>query len=243
MPALAHLEVLLSRVAPRGQVVARLRTVQQLRAWRAQGPDADLLIADVELGDGLSLEALAEGELTVPVVFTTAFDHYVLPALAGNGVAYLRKPVREDELAAALAKVQRLERHFLGGLAEVARRLAAPPPAARLVGRRGLDWVSVPTQSLAWVQVRHGATWAMDRAGAEVLLDEPLSAVQALLDPQAFHRANRWTLVSLAAIQRVRAEGRGRLALVLEPPPPEPVVVPQEGAAAFRAWFGMRGGG
>lgn len=241
VPALEHLERLIGRVAPHARVTARMRTARELRAWLAEGAPADLLVADVELGDGLSLDALAEAPSGLPVVFTTAFDHYVLPALSADGVAYLLKPVREAELAGALAKVRRLERHFLGGLAELARRAQAPPPAARLVGRRGLDWVSVPVEELAWLAVRLGATWAVDRSGAEVLLEEPLAAVHARLDPARFHRVNRWTVVALPAIRRVRPEGRGRLALVLDPPAPEPVVVPQEGAAAFRAWFGMRG--
>jgi DNA-binding LytR/AlgR family response regulator len=238
VPALDHLAALLRKVAPDARVTAQLRTVRETRAWIAAGAEADLVLADIELGDGLSLDALADSGLTAPVLFTTAFDHYLAPALAGNGVAYLHKPVREADLAQAIEKVRRLERHFLGGLADLARRLRPPHPA-RIVGRRGLDWVSLATEDLAWVHVRHGGSWAMDRHGAELLLDAPLSALEPTLDPARFLRVNRWFLVALAAIRRVRPEGRGRLLVVVEPEAPVPVVVPQEGAAAFRSWFGL----
>lgn len=237
VPALDLLERLARRVEPGAEIVARMRTVRETRAWLDSGGLADVVIADVELGDGLSLNALAG--FGGPVIFTTAFDHYLLPALEGNGLAYLLKPVQEQELAAAFAKLHRLERHFLGILPTLTRELR--PTTARLVGRRGLDWVSLPTAELAWVTTRHGGTWAMSRDGAELLLDEPLATVQSRLDPTRFYRANRWFLVSLEAILRVRPEGRGRLGLVLAPPTPEPVLVPQEGAAAFRSWFGLPG--
>lgn len=238
VPALEHLERLLGRVAPDAVVVARLRTVRQTRAWLETGV-ADLILADIELGDGTSLDAFAGCDRDVPIVFTTAHDHYLAPALATNGIAYLHKPVAEADLAGAIDKLQRLERHFVGGLAALAQRVAAPARGVRLVGRRGVDWVSVPVESVAYVRVRSAMTIATTRDGVEVWLDEPLSAVVARLDPARFHRVNRWSVVALDAILRVRSEGKGRLLLVLDPAPAEDVVVPQENAAAFRRWFGM----
>lgn len=238
LPALDRIEALLLRVRPDARVVARLRTVRQTRAWLDEGSPCDLILADIQLGDGLSLDAFAGAARDLPVVFTTAYDHYLAPALAGNGIAYLLKPVREVDLAEALAKHERLERHFAGLLAALARQLRAPAPA-RLVGRRGLDWVGLAVEDLRWVRVRNGITTAVGRDGAEVMLEEPLARLEARLAPEGLFRANRWYLVSLAAVARVRPEGRGRLALLLDPPADEPVVVPQENAAAFRAWFGM----
>lgn len=236
LPALEHLEALLLRVRPDAEVVARLRTVRQVREWLGRELPCDLILADIQLGDGLSLDALGEVQRDVPVVFTTAYDHHLVPALATNGIAYLLKPLREPDLAEALAKHRRLERHFLG---ELARRVRADAPA-RLVGRRGADWVGVPVSELRWVRVRHGIVCAVTAAGAEVMLDDALAAVQEQLEPAGFFRANRWYLVSLPGVERVRSEGRGRLGLVLSPPADEPVVVPQETAAAFRRWFGVR---
>lgn len=252
VPALRQLEALVARVAPGAVIVARLRTVRQIRAWLATAEPVDLVIADIELGDGLSLDAFAEAGSATPIVCATAHPQHLAPALAGNAIAYLAKPVRADELAVAIAKLDRLERHFTGQVAHD----PVPSAASRLVGRRGLDWVGVDVADVAWIQVRAGATWCMVRGSAgpvgaspvEVLLDESLSSLQARLDPARFFRANRWTLVALDAIARVRAEGRGRLGLVVDPPVPAAdgagegdgvVAVPQEGAAAFRAWFGM----
>ncbi|MEZ4237539.1 MAG: LytTR family DNA-binding domain-containing protein [Myxococcota bacterium] len=237
VPALEHLERLVGRLRPDAEVIAALRTVRQTRAWLATpaASRCDLVLADIQLGDGLSLDAFAGVDLAVPVVFTTAYDHHLAPALAGNGIAYLLKPIGEADLAAALDKHARLERHYVGALGALARQVTAP---TRLVGRRGLDWVGVPVEDVRWVRVRNGVTVAATADGAELMLEAPLNQVQQQLEP-AFFRVNRWYLVSLPAIERVRPEGRGRLRLLLHPTPDEPVVVPQENAAAFRAWFGM----
>lgn len=236
LPALDHLAVMLQRVEPRAEVVARLRTVRQTRAWLVDG-EAELIVADIQLGDGLSLDAFEDSPRTIPIVFATAHDHYLAEALAGNGIAYLLKPLRDDDLAAAIAKLHRLERHFIGTLGALAWSVR---PRERLVGRRGRDWVGLPVDALAYVQVRTDGVIATDHAGQEILLDEALSSLQTRLDPARFHRVNRQTLVAIDAIARVRAEGRGRLSLQLLPPSDLPVEVAQEGAAAFRQWFGMR---
>lgn len=229
--AMEHAEALLARVEPAARVVARLRTVRELRGWLGT-EEVDLILADIQLGDGLALDALAEAPHTAPIVFVTAYDEHLVPAFASNGVAYLLKPLRERDLAAALGKLRRLERHFLGALATLAR-------PARVVGRRGLDWVGLAAEDIAWFVVRHGGTWAGSFAGEELLVDESLAALGRRLDGRRFFRANRAALVSLAAIRRVRSAGRGRLELVLAPAPAEEVVVAQESAAAFRAWFGI----
>ena len=40
----------------------------------------DLVIADIQLSDGLSIEAFRQSECDVPVIFTTAYDEYAINA-------------------------------------------------------------------------------------------------------------------------------------------------------------------
>ncbi len=239
VPALAHLERLLLRVRPGAEVVARLRTVREITAWLRLGAPCELIIADVQLGDGVSLDALRESASAIPVIFVTAFDHYARPALTAAGIAYVVKPLSEATLAAGLDKHDALRRHYLAGLADLARTLGSASPELRIVGRRGLDWVGVQVTNVRWVRVRNGIVVAHTDDGSELMLDESLVALQAQLSPR-FFRANRWMLVSLPAVRRVRPAGRGRLELILDPVPDASVVVPQESAAAFKAWFGVR---
>ena len=127
----------------------------------------------------------------------------------------------------------------MGALRGLLRELESPATPQRLVGRRGSDWVGVELSSVRWVRVRHGITTAVTADGAHIMLEEPLQRLQQMLEPARFFRANRWYMVSLPAVARVRPVGRGRLSLVLDPDPEEAVEVTQQHAAAFRRWYGM----
>ena len=68
--------------------------------------DVELILSDIQLGDGLSFESLKMVSTSIPVIFTTAFDHYAVQAFRFNSIDYLLKPIDEEELHAALEKVQ-----------------------------------------------------------------------------------------------------------------------------------------
>jgi DNA-binding LytR/AlgR family response regulator len=79
---------------------------------------------------------------------------------------------------------------------------------------------------------------AVDDAGERLTLETPLAELEAELDPAQFFRASRQLLVSVRAVRRFTAVGKGRLKLELLPPLAGEVIVSQERAAAFRVWLG-----
>ena len=71
--------------------------------------DVDLILSDIQLGDGLSFDSLRTVPSAIPVIFTTAYDHYAVKAFRFNSIDYLLKPIDKEELSAALAKVESLQ--------------------------------------------------------------------------------------------------------------------------------------
>ena len=78
----------------------------EVKAFFAGEADVDLILSDIQLGDGLSFESLRTVPESIPVIFTTAFDHYAVQAFRFNSIDYLLKPIDSVELHAALAKVE-----------------------------------------------------------------------------------------------------------------------------------------
>ncbi|HEY0480443.1 MAG TPA: response regulator, partial [Kofleriaceae bacterium] len=70
--------------------------------------DLDLVFLDIAMPvlDGFELSARLPPGLMI--VFTTAHDQHALRAFQTNAIDYLLKPVRQDELARALDKLDRL---------------------------------------------------------------------------------------------------------------------------------------
>ena len=68
----------------------------------------DLVMLDVQLGDGLSFEIFKQVEISCPVIFTTAYDEYAIKAFELNSIDYLMKPISKEKLERSIEKFRKL---------------------------------------------------------------------------------------------------------------------------------------
>lgn len=239
-PAAERLRNVLIEYDERIQVIAHLQTVAETVQWFSVHPSPDLLFLDVQLSDGLSLEVFRTTTVSCPVVFTTAYDAYVLDAFECNSIDYLLKPVRPERLAEALRKYEQLRRHFTGDVAETLRQNLGRPHRrfrTRLIVKRGTAFVSLESAEIQYAYSEQKTTFIVDREGARYLCDEALTVLEEQLDPGSFFRLSRKYLAHIDSVTSFRPISRGRIRVDLLPPAPEPVVVSQEKAARFRSWM------
>ena len=100
-----HIEKLLDSLDTDIQVTAKLDSVLGAIDWLNQNK-CDLIISDVQLGDGLSFEIFQAINNTTPIIMVTAYDQYAVRAFKENSVDYLLKPVTNEELQLAIQKFQ-----------------------------------------------------------------------------------------------------------------------------------------
>jgi DNA-binding LytR/AlgR family response regulator len=266
-PARERLEAALARVAPHARVAGHAESVKGTLAWLASHPPPDVLLLDIQLADGLSLELFERTPLALPTIFTTAYDRFALDAFRALAVDYLLKPVSDAALSGALQKLQRLRDHFGADVAALLRQLGAVPsgvalgsafgsalgtphaasPAVprwrqrllcRKAARGGSEFHTLPVERLAYVVLVDKVSHAVADDGERYRLETPLAELEAELDPQLFFRANRQLLVAARAVVRFVAAGKGRLDVQLQPALVGKVLISQERAAAFKAWLG-----
>ena len=236
-PARERLVETLARVAPEAIVVGCADSVRGTATWLATHPAPDLLLLDIQLADGLSLELFRDARLELPVIFTTAYDRFAIDAFQAMTVDYLLKPVSEEALAQALAKWQRL-RAQVG--ANIARWLAGAPPRwrQRLIGRKGAQqFHALPIAEVAYVVSVDKLAFAVTLDGARYLLDQTLAELETELEPARFFRVNRQLVVAAHAVRQYAPAGKGRLKLLLQPAGDGEVMVSQERAGAFKTWL------
>ena len=243
-PAAERLQRLLLQAAPEVAVAAHLDTVAGAVQWLQTHPAPDLILADIQLADGLSLDVFDQLVVGSPVIFTTAYDAYALRAFKANSVDYLLKPVKLSELAAALRKLlawrrgpapadpaQRLER-LLDSLPRPDRQYKT-----RFLVRSGEQLLPLAATDTAWFQSRHETVTLVTHAGARYLVDYTLEQLEALLDPRRFFRLNRQLIAQLSAVRRLHPYFNGKLKLDLQPALSEEVTVSREKAAALKQWL------
>jgi two-component system LytT family response regulator len=101
---------MLPKVFPAVQILDTCATLRQARlAIEKHHPQ--LLLLDVELPDGKSMELLEHYDEAGPgnfeVIFVTSYDKYAIDAIKKNAADYIVKPIKADELKEALQKVEK----------------------------------------------------------------------------------------------------------------------------------------
>jgi DNA-binding LytR/AlgR family response regulator len=233
-PARQRVEEAARRVRPDVRIVAALASVEQAVAWLAGNPAPDLILADIQLADGLSFEVFERATVACPVVFCTAYDEYVVEAMAAGGIDYLLKPIRDADLERALGRYQRLEQHFAERVREVARVIAQPPK--RLLARHRDGYITLAIDQVAYFVVDDKLVDVVTRDARRFGLDRTLGELEAELGGE-FFRVNRQYLVAGAAVTGFRPWTKGKLLVELAPAPTGEVIVSQDNAARFRSWL------
>jgi len=262
-PAAERLQRLLTQAAPTAQVLAVLDTVAGALAWLAANPAPDLILSDIQLADGLSLDVFAQTVVRSPVIFTTAYDQYALQAFRANGIDYLLKPLKLPELQAALAKLLELgvKNYDLGANpagaenqassaalfplnASIERLLDAlprpqQPYKTRFLVRQGDTLLPLPSNEAAWFQSRHDTVTLATQDGRRFVVDYTLEQLESLLDPSQFFRLNRQLLAQLPAVRRLVPYLGGKLLVELSPTPAggDDVLVSKEKVSALKRWL------
>ena len=103
-----RLRRLLQRLRPEAEVIEAGSGEDALALLAREDPSLVLLDVRMPGMDGIEVAAALDRLPAPPaVIFCTAYDEYALDALRHQAVAYLLKPVRETELARALATAGR----------------------------------------------------------------------------------------------------------------------------------------
>jgi DNA-binding LytR/AlgR family response regulator len=183
-----------------------------------------------------------------PVIFTTAYDRFVLDAFRSHGIAYLLKPLRDADLAAAMTKYEDLRRAFAGAspLARLATRLAGRGAAAAAPVRRHVT-VSV-ARKIHVVLLERVAAFRLGITGVDVTTVEgaimamtgssSLGELEAWLPGEHYFRINRTEIVRLDAIDHIEPR-KDRLWLAVRGVSGL-LSVAVHRTAAFRRWLDPR---
>ncbi|MCW5911563.1 MAG: response regulator transcription factor [Cyclobacteriaceae bacterium] len=236
LPARAKLVAMLREINPALQVVAQLGSVNESLEWLNKNREPDLAFVDIQLSDDHSFEIFRKHPVKFPVIFTTAFDKYILESFEFNSVDYLLKPITEEKLKRSLDKIRKLEQHFFqGNLLKLVQQ--QPSAKGRLVARKGTEFVALNTDEIAYFFSEHKIVFVRDFQGRQMIVDKNLAELESELNTQTFFRINRKFIANQKAIDRFKPDN-GRIQIFLKPEMKEEIFVSKETAPEFRKWIG-----
>ncbi|MEM9390597.1 MAG: response regulator transcription factor [Bacteroidota bacterium] len=225
---------MLVKTNPEIELVGEAESVLEAVKWIANSPPPDLAFFDIQLADDFSFQIFEIVEVNFPVIFTTAYDKYVLEALEHNSVDYMLKPITEERLSKALSKVKKLESHFI--FRNLKTNLHTKEPKRRFLVKKGIDYVSVEAENVAYFFTEHKLSFLRDTSGTTYMIDSNITDLLTQVDTKKFFRVNRKYLVHINAIERFKSDN-GKIELHLKPITKEKVTVSKENAPNFRNWI------
>lgn len=234
--ASAKLVEMLQRLDSSYSICEVLESVSDAIDWFQNHAHPQLAFVDIQLADDVSFEIFKKIDVRFPVIFTTAYDQYILEALEINSIDYLLKPIREERLKKALDKVKTLEYHFLQSKLGALLQQAPAKKKRRYLVKKGIDFVSITLDDIAYFFTEHKVVFLTDNDGKKYIVDKTISELADELKDELFFRVNRKYLVKIDAIQKFKSD-QGKILLHIYPPVAEEVVVSKENAPNFRSWI------
>lgn len=217
------------------EVVGRLDSVKSSVQYLEHHGLPDLIFMDIELADGNSFLVFEEVEITVPIVFTTAYEQFSLKAFEQNSLDYLLKPVKQKDLKRALDKFRSLGQASKKLIAE-----AAPNSQfkERFLGRIGNKLYYKKSNEISLFYSEDKITYMIGKDRKKFIIDYPLDKLEKeLLDPYSFYRISRKHIVNADAVSIIKTYINQRLSLELNIAYEHPVIVSREKVNDFKSWL------
>lgn len=240
-PAATRLEKLILSSDSTFFVEAKVGSVRETVQWLRQFPAPDLILMDIQLGDGISFSVFDEVQVDCPIIFTTAFNEYALRAFKVNSIDYILKPIDKEELATALEKFKKQGQKFtpnllMQSMAQAMSQLTRKYKE-RFVIKVGEHLKTLEVADILYFHSQDKTTFAHSVDGRQYIIDFALEQLETLLDPTLFFRISRKYLVAARSIHDMVAYTNSRLRLVIKQSTDNDIIVARERVQEFKAWL------
>ncbi|WP_436515430.1 LytR/AlgR family response regulator transcription factor [Ekhidna sp. To15] len=241
-PAFRRLEKILLEIDPTIEIVEVLDSVEDTVKWMNNHEHPDLALLDIQISDGISFQIFDQVEFKCPIIFTTAFDEYLLKAFKVNSIDYLLKPIKKEDLERSLEKYRNLQTNFSQNGVDMAAllnqiNLSETKHKSRFLVKQGDKMLAIRSEDIVCFQSKHGVIHINTKNDKTYLSDFTLDELSNQLDPRVFFRANRQFIVSADYITSVHKYFKGKLMIEMDHFSDEQILVSSEKATSLKQWL------
>lgn len=231
---------LILKIDPTIKVVALLQTIDEsTHFFRNNKKVVDLVFTDINLPDGISFSIFKTVSIPTPVIFITQYDEFIMSALEHNGIDYILKPPREEDISRAINKYKKLQKHFLNNttINNFLEYLTASRKT-RFIVKWGTDNIALPVNDIALFYTRNKVVYTIDKNGKKYIIDKTMSELENELDKKTFFRVNRQYIVNINYIKGFSTYERVKLEVeLLLPDFTDMIIISQDMAPVFKTWM------
>jgi len=202
------LNTMLRLYCPQVEVLASCSSADEAKA-RIAALKPRLLFLDIAMPGKSGLDLLEElNDISFEVIFTTAYNDYLLPALHFSAVDYILKPVESDLLIGAVKRAEKRiaekeEARPLETLLHNIRQFTSPFGMRLCIpSLKGLQ--VVPVKEIVYGEAKGNYTHLFFENGALVCASKPIHEYEALLQDCGFIRIHKSYLINIMHVKEYR---------------------------------------
>jgi DNA-binding LytR/AlgR family response regulator len=239
-PAANRLATLLKSLDPDIKILAIIDTVKSAVQWFENNTAPDLIMLDIQLGDGLSFDIFKQTKVDSYVIFTTAYDEYAIKAFELNSIDYLLKPFDTARLSNSIEKFRKYKTSetstSIGKLLETIENRNSKFKKRFVVSIASKIKV-IETGNVAFFYSKEKNTFLCAADNRHYPLDFSLDHVEEMLNPEIFFRVNRQYIVQYRNINKIDILSKSRIRIETNPPATEEILVSSARTSEFRSWL------
>jgi len=201
----------------------------------------DLIFADIQLADGLSFEIFSRIKIKCPVIFCTAYDQYTMQAFKTNGIEYILKPVKEQDVEAAFIKYETLKESLkpdneIVNLLKQTFNQKERFKASILVHYKE-SFIPVAVNKIAFFVVDNEILYIHTLDNQRYPVFKSMSEIESSVDPSLFFRINRQVLLNRNAIKEVQPYFNRKVIIKTNVKTNEQLIVSRLKVTEFMNWI------
>jgi len=197
------------------EIVGICDSITSTLKWFDKNKSPDLVFLDIQLSDGHSFDIFINKEIDCPIIFTTAFDKYVLKAFNVNCIDYLLKPFQFNDVEEAINKYKRIQKSWQklkhANVKKASESIHKTNYKNRFFVKVRNKGYSVTATEILYFQYEDNATILYANKQQKYLINYSLDELSQLLDPALFFRINRRQIIQINFIERLGTANKNKL--------------------------------
>lgn len=221
-------------------VLEIIRSVKQGKEWFKSNEEPDLILSDIELGDGNCFQIFSDYTPQAPIIFLTAYNQYAVHAFKLNSIGYILKPIKKSDIETNINKFKSLIINNLNNpivQAETTQTNNKQDNDIRFLIKKGINFIPILASEIILFYAETNLTYIITKNNHKYILDYSLENLETTLDPLHYFRISRSLIIADYAIVKIKKYQAYRLSLELSLDIPFEVIVSRRKVSAFKEWI------
>ena len=235
-----RIKKILEEISEEYHVAEIIRSVKQGKEWFKNNEEPDLILSDIELGDGNCFEIYSEYSPQAPIIFLTAYNQYAVHAFKLNSIGYILKPFRKKDIDDNINKFKSLIINNLNNpIIKMETNIVSnnSEKDIRFLIKKGVNLIPILASEIVLFYAESNLTFIITKSNHKYIIEHSLEHLETTLDPLHYFRISRSFIIADYAIMKIKKYQSHRLLLELNFQLPLEIIVSRRKVGAFKEWI------